>query len=128
MLAFKTVDLEIQHENLSAYTAAPAHHLTSITASTMCFLSRSTGQNPPSTDTVPPHPLIYDINGHNAVLAGLQSELDDYLHEPQAKLFKAVTQASESGVHVIWCDPLWYWTVHVFSYLSGDPSPAYIGC
>lgn len=127
-LAFKTADLEVQHENLSAYTAAPVHHLTSIAASTMHFLSRSTGQNPPSTDTAPLHPLIYNTDGRDAVLAGLWSELDDYLRKPRAELFKTITQASESGVHVIWCDPLRYWTVRVFSCLSRDSSPAYIGC
>lgn len=119
MLAFKKADLNAQHENLSAYTAVPTHHLKSVAASTQRFLDRNTSRTPPLTQPVDPvtspsSPLYASISEQDMVQDGLRFELDEYLHEPRMASYKKVTQGSESeGYHVIavWCDPLQYWRV-----------------
>ena len=114
MLTFKKADLKIQHENFSAYTAAPTHNLKSIAASTKRFLDRGASRTLLPTqladDAAPPRPPLHAGAGeHGIVLHGLQRELDEYLSEAPIAAFKEVAQG-----HAVWCDPLQYWTVRTF--------------
>ena len=125
MLVFKKADSEAKHGNLSGYTVAPMHPLKSIAASTVRFLDRTMSRKPVSVQSA-----YGGISNYNTVLDSceLRSELDNYLCEPQADLFKTTMQDSESGPRVFWCDPLRYWMACIFFYFATHSSLAYIGC
>ena len=111
MVVFKMADLEAHQETADAYTTTPTHHLTSITASAICFLGRdvictqSSAQPPDAPDT--------GISERDAVLDGLHPELDAYLQEPRMKSSR-VTDEGSGITRVRWCDPLQYWAVREF--------------
>lgn len=118
MLAFKEADLQVDHESLHTYTAAPPHHLKAVVASQTRFLDRSMSRKTrpaQPTDTTQPHPLAHtETRKCDAILDGLRSELDSYLHEPLAEPFKTITDSPGQGSHVVWCDPLRYWMARMF--------------
>ena len=110
MLAFKTADLAVGQQSC-AYTTAPAHSLTSISASAMRFLSRSGSQ---TLSTSQPTNLQHaDISERDPV--ELRSELSDYLLEPLLPPSR-VTNLPDQGPSVSWCDPLRYWKAHIFPF------------
>ena len=124
MLAFKRVDLEAECGSPSVYTAAPTHHLKSITASTMRFLDRNLNRHAQPME----HSLAYsNISDHNTVQEALQLELNSYLHEPQMDPFRRI-QGPGPEIHVIYCDPLRYWMACIFSYLNVHFSPVCVEC
>lgn len=125
MLMFKKADLDVQRESLSAYTAAPAHDLKSISASAKRFLVRSANQTSPPTQLVDA-----DTSEHDAILDELEYELDRYLHEPRMEEFKKVVWHSESGDEevVVCCNPLQYWTARIFPCFNFQFSSVYAVC
>jgi hypothetical protein len=112
MLVFKKADLEFKQR--SAYTAAPAHSLKSIGASTSHFLSRNTSQTSADAAVLPSSLPHAGVCKSGVVLDGLQLELDDYLCEPRAESFIRAGQGSGPDCDVIWCDPLRYWAARIF--------------
>ena len=123
MLAFKKADLKIQHENFSAYTAAPTHNLKSIAASTKRFLDRGASRKLLPTqladDAALPCSSLHAGAGEDGiVLDGLRRELSEYLSEAPIAAFKEVAQG-----RVVWCDPLQYWMVCTFPRFNLQFSP-----
>ena len=125
MLVFKKADSEAKHRNLSGYTVAPTHPLKSVAASTVRFLDCTMNQKPVLVQSA-----YGGVSNCSIVLDSceLRSELDNYLFEPWADLFKTTVQDSESGPQVFWCDPLRYWMACIFFYFDTHSSLACIGC
>ena len=121
MLAFKKADLDVQCKSLSAYTAAPAHNLGSIAASSKRFLDRNMKKTSPPTQLV---------DEGDAILSKLNSELERYLHEPRMDQFKKVIRHSESGDEevAVCCNPLQYWTACIFPWFNLQFSSVCAGC
>src|SRR6266478_1416941 len=111
MFAFKKADLEAEKESLSGYTAAPSHSLKSITSGAMRFMDHTMGQK---------HVPAQSVHGRtdNMVLGGLQFELNSYLCEPQMEPVKTI-QGPGSEPQFLFCDPLQYWMVCIFSSFNG---------
>ena len=107
MFKSKKADLEAQQDNSYAYSTAPPHHLTSITASAVHFLEDNTSQT--QSPTQPANVAIPNTHGQDALVQGLCLELNAYLCEPRMDLFKVTNEGS-----VMVCDPLLYWTVCMF--------------
>jgi len=107
MLAFRTADLGAQQQSLDAYTSAPAHNLKSVTASASSFLDYDTSRSPS------PAQQTDSTVERTALLSRLQAELDGYLSERRMDRFKTIDQAT------VYCDPLRYWAVCIFT-SSGD--------
>ena len=113
MFVFKIADLEAHQDTVNAYTTAPAHDLTSITASSIRFLGRDMIRTQSSAQ--PPDAPYTGVSERDAVLDGLRPELDTYLQEPRMKSSQVMDQGSGLGAtHVGWCDPLRYWAVCEF--------------
>jgi hypothetical protein len=125
MIEFKNADLAAQQEDLSAYAAAPIHSIMSLATSTQRFLDRHEPWVIQLTDPAPLHSTVppYFSDGHDAVVGGLEFELDSYLHEPLMKHVRI-----DNKGHKIWCDPLLYWAVCTFPPLNNCFSPMYVGC
>lgn len=115
MLAFKTADLEAQQESLDAYTSAPAHSLKSVTASASSFLDYDTSRSPS-----PAQQMDSNVE-RDAILSGLHTELDSYLSEPRMDRFKTTDQTT------VYCDPLRYWAVCIFTCFGEHLSPVCTG-
>lgn len=116
-------DLEAQRDSSYAYTATPAHHLTSIAASATRFLDRNAQSPAQSANTImlnPPSPI--NTREHNVVLRGLHAELNTYLYEPRMDLCKATNEGNR------WCDPLLYWAVCIFPHFHAQLSATCVGC
>lgn len=133
MLTFKEADLQVDRRSLLAYTAAPSHPLKSVAASTMRFLDRNMSRKPrPARPMGAPRSgssAHADVRKRDAVQEGLQFELDNYLHEPRADLFRTIADDAGHGSYVVWCDPLRYWMACIFLRLKVVHfSPGCIGC
>ena len=131
MLAFKKEELDVERGDASAYTDTPTHSIKAVAASARRFLDRTATRTSllaqHADAALPCSPPYTSASEHNAVLNGLRFELDSYLHEPRAEPFKRVTQDSGS-CHIIWCDPLRYWTVCMHPRFSSQFSLVRVGC
>ena len=104
MIEFKNTDLAAQQEALFAYTVAPEHAVQSVSASRNRFLGRRKPHPTHQMDVTPPR-----ANEPDAVLGGLQVELDSYLHELPMDYIRKNHEGND-----VWCDPLLYWAACTF--------------